>query len=745
MKVYAQDGALISEYGEVRRAPVKLAEVPQPLVKAILAAEDDRFYQHPGVDWRAVIRATVSLLTTRELRQGASTITMQLARNFFLTREKTFLRKLNEVLLAFKIERELSKDEILELYLNKIYFGHRAYGVAAAAYVYYGAELADLHLAEIAMLAGLPKAPSTSNPVANPATAMTRRNYVLRRLYALGNITKRDLRIAIRTRNTASLHGARSELSAAHAGEMVRAYIVERYGDAGYTAGLKVTTSIKTPLQELANRALRDALHRYDQRHGYRGPEHTVRLAPASGELEWREALKRFQTVGDLLPALVIGVGGREAAVFTPERGQTTIDWKAMAWARRIEPTGRRGPVPVKARDILHRGDVVRLQWTPDGKPRLAQVPAVEGAFVALDPGDGAILALTGGFDFTVSKFNRVTQARRQPGSGFKPFIYSAALEAGFSAATVVEDAPIEIYDPSLGKTWRPENYSHTYWGPVRLREALAASRNLVSVRVLQQIGLDFAINHLQRFGFSKRYLPFGLSLSLGTAEVTPLELARGYAVFANNGFLVDPYLIQKVETRTGEVLLDRNAPDPAELRKIPTPNEALVLTHHPARRAISAQNAWIMTSMMQDVIRSGTATAALSLKRRDLAGKTGTTDEHKDTWFTGYNSRLVASAWVGFDQAKSLGGRETGGQVALPMWISFMRGALAGMPESLPPEPSGLTRARVDRETGTLTDADNPNAIYEVFQPNAMPAQGPEPSASDAPDDTPRISEQLF
>ncbi len=745
LKVYSRDLSLLAEFGETRRAPMQLKDLPQTLINAVLAAEDDRFFRHPGVDWRGILRAVIQLLLTGEKIEGGSTITMQVARNFFLTPEKTYLRKINEILLALKIERELTKKEILELYLNKIYFGHRSYGVAAAAHVYYGTTVQNLGLPELAMIAGLPKAPSKLNPITDLERAVARRNFVLSRMRDLGMISKQDYRAAKRTKDSASLHGQAVEINASHLAEMVRVYMVEHFGKEVYNAGYRVVTTISDRLQAASTRALRHGLLRYDQRHGYRGPEQRHRLSDSVTEAEWTRILQGYPSIGDLRAALVIAATDTSITAFTLDVGLITVDWGGLAWARNYTRAG--AGVAKQARDLLMPGDVVRVEATEKGGFRLAQVPAAEGAFVALDPRDGAILALSGGFDFSQSKFNRVTQARRLAGSGFKPFIYSAALVSGYTAASIVNDAPFEFYDPALDRFWRPENYTHNYMGPVRLREALALSRNLVSVRLLQAIGVNKAVSHIKRFGFDKHYLPRNLSLALGTAEVTPLELARGYVAFANGGFRVDPYFIERIENDRGEIIMSRQSAVQCESCDEQAPAvSALTGTAERGVRAINAQNAWIMTSMMQEVMRTGTAKAALSLNRTDIAGKTGTTNDHKDTWFSGFNHQIVATAWVGFDQAKSLGPKETGARVALPIWMEFIRTALAGTSESTAPEPPGLVTVRIDRDTGLLTDAGNPRAMFEVFRADNTPREYDRENTweSGAPDAA-ALPEQLF
>jgi penicillin-binding protein 1A len=710
-------------------------------VQAVLAAEDERFYHHPGVDWQAIIRAAIELVKTGEKRQGGSTITMQVARNFFLTREKTYLRKLNEILLALKIERELSKDAILELYLNKIYLGHRAYGVGAAAQVYYGRKLDELTLPQIAMIAGLPKAPSALNPVTDASRALQRRNYVLGRMYTLGQLSEQEFKGALATPVTARLHGLAIAVSAPYVAEMVRGYMTERYGEAAYTAGYRVITTVSEHLQSAANRALRGAVLEYDRRHGYRGPEHHNGLNEAGDKGSWLRLLEGTRPIGGLVPGLVVEVGQQSIDVFAQALGRITIGWEGLAWARAYVDENRRGPEPKSAAEIVQVGDVIRVQRNAGGTWRLAQVPEVEGALVALSPNDGAVLALSGGFAFVKSKFNRVTQGYRQPGSNFKPFIYSAALESGFTAASLINDAPVVIAEPGQA-VWRPENYTGKFYGPTRLRDALTFSRNVVSVRLLRSMGIAQAIDHITRFGFDPRRLPRTLSLALGSASVSPLQLAGGYAVLANGGYRVRPYFIDRIEAAEGSVVMQHNpamvchrcerleGADHDPLPESVAPQQGLSssdlstpVTRY-AKRTISARNAWLMTSMMRDVIRRGTGKRARALQRADLAGKTGTTNAHKDTWFSGFNSSLVATTWVGFDDNRSLGKWETGASAALPMWVEFMKTALEGVPESTLPQPAGLVTVRIDPDTGLLANTADPKAMFESFYAEQVPTR---------------------
>ena len=725
LRVYSRDGRLIAEFGEMRRIPLGLAEIPDRLVKAVLAAEDDRFFEHPGIDYQSLARAAVQLAKTGERRQGGSTITMQVARNFFLSPEKTFVRKLTEILLALRIESELSKNEILELYLNKIYLGHRAYGVGAAAQIYYGKNVQDLDLAEIAMIAGLPKAPSRFNPIANPERAVQRRNYILGRMRDLGYIGLADYNEALKAPETARVQLAPVELDAPYVAEMARSEMVERFGPDAYTNGYRVYTTLDSRLQPLAQRVLRENLEAYDQRHGYRGPEGRLQRPLLSRPDAVDVALGELRAVGGLQPAVVTGVQDKERRAELRLSGQEriVIEWEGLSWARRYQDENRQGAAPRKPSDVLAEGDIVRVRQVSDAKGtrwRLAQVPDVEGAFLALDPGTGAIRALVGGYDFDRNKFNRVVQAQRQPGSGFKPFVYSAALEAGFSTASVIDDAPLEIWEPGMPQVWRPENYDGAYKGPMRMREALVQSRNLVSIRLLKAVGVSKALDHIRAFGFDPASLPHNLTLALGTATLSPLDMARGFGILANGGYRIQPYLLERVEEE-GRPPVYQAQPETVclECAGGATPGGAPV-----APRVLSAENAFMVTSMLQDVTKRGTAAAARVLNRKDIAGKTGTTNEWRDAWFNGYAPSLVAVSWVGFDSMKPLGKGETGGKAALPAWIAFMREALDGVPDEPPPMPSGVVAVRVDPDTGMRLGAGQ-GGVFEVFRADAVPPVG--------------------
>jgi penicillin-binding protein 1A len=723
LRVYTRDRRLLAEFGEKRRNPVHIEDVPQDLVHAFLAAEDDRFFEHPGVDMFGLARAVFELIRTGEKRQGGSTITMQVARNFYLSREKTYLRKLSEIILAFRIEQSLSKPEILELYLNKIYLGHRAYGVEAAARVYYGTGIGDLSIAQMAMIAALPKAPSRVNPVNNPSAAKIRRNYILDRMHKLGFIDA-DTHAAARAEvDLAELHTVQAEAQAPWLAEMVRDEMVRRFGPQAYTSGYEVVTTLDTDRQAAANAAMRRALLDYSRRHGYRGPE--GRAEPDGMEAgDWSGLLRDYPARGGLVAGLVTQVEEKSVQVVLRSGDTLGIDWDGLSWARPYKSANRKGPGPEKAADILAVGDIVRLE--EDGqKWLLAQVPQVQGALVSLRPVDGAIVALVGGFDFGDSKFNRVTQAKRQPGSSFKPIIYSAALESGFTPATIINDAPVVFDDAALEATWRPENYSGKFYGPTRLREALYRSRNLVSIRVLRTIGATRAASYAERFGFAAAQLPKDLTLALGSASATPLQMARAYAVFASGGYRVNPYFITRIHDAEGNVIEAARpvvacAECPPVLEDLQGREQPLPL----AQAVITPQNAWLMDSMMRDVIQRGTGQRARALGRSDLGGKTGTTNDQKDAWFCGYNPSLVGVSWVGFDKLEPLGRGETGGRAALPMWMAYMGDALKGSPVINRRQPEGLVTVRIDPQSGLLARSGQADGIFESFRSDSVPTE---------------------
>ncbi len=726
LRVYSKNNSLIAEFGEKRRIPITIDQVPKRMIHAILSSEDDRFYEHPGVDWQGLLRAVVSLAKTGEKKQGGSTITMQVARNFFLTREKTYLRKINEILLALKIEQELTKDEILELYLNKIYLGQRAYGIATAAYIYYGKTLEELSLPQMAMLAGLPKAPSTTNPITNPSAAKKRRHYVLQRMLKVGHITEAEFNDADATELTAELHSTNVELNAPYIAEMVRAELFEQYGDAIYTEGMNVYTTIVDANQEAANQSVRKSLLDYDIRHGYRGAESIAEITSEMSGEDWKELLSQFSDIAGLYAGLVISTEEKSINVYINKIGLVKVDWPGLKWARKYISENLRDKEPKKADDIVTVGNIIRVIQDEEGNWRLSQIPEVEGALVSMNPNNGATLALTGGFDFFKSKFNRVTQAKRQAGSGFKPFIYSAALESGETTASIINDAPVILDDAGLEGEWRPENYGRDYKGPMRMRQALIQSRNLVSIRLLNRMGIPFALDHVAKFGFNKDELPSNLSLSLGSGEITPWQQASSYSVFANGGYKVEPYFIERIEDAEDNVLFKANPiqvcadclenSEPASIEgNLDTESDNPTPLY--AQRVVDERNIWLTNSMTQDVIRFGTGRKAMSLGRNDLSGKTGTTNDQRDAWFCGFNNDVVTVVWVGFDKFLPLGARETGARAALPMWIDYMKVALKDKNENAMSRPEGLVNVRINKLTGKPTSADNPNAFFETFR----------------------------
>ncbi len=723
LQIFTHDGKLMAEYGERRRIPIPYAQIPKQLIDAVLATEDQRYFQHPGIDIPGLVRATFKLIATGKKEQGGSTITMQVARSFYLNPHKTFGRKLREILLALKIDHTLSKQKILELYLNKIFLGNRAYGVAAAAEVYYGKKIDQLSLDQYAMLAGLPKAPSALNPISNPEAARKRRDHVLSRMLELGYIDQAAYQKALKAPLGASYHDLQTQVKAPYAAELVRQQLEEMYGDSIYTDGFNVYTTIDSRLQNIANLSVHDGLIGYDQRHGYRGPEQNLGVPDLKHMMTWEKTLRRIPALNGLEPAAVIEMSNQSVTALRANGSIITIPWTGLSWARKQINADYLGRMPRKAGDILKIGDVIRIAHT-DNNWRLAQIPKAEAGMVTLNPQDGELLALVGGFDFQNSKFNRITNALRQPGSSFKPFIYSAALEKGYTLATVINDAPI-IIENTDNSIWRPQNDKHKFYGPTRLRNALVHSLNLVSVRLMGLIGAPYAVSYATRFGFSAAQLPPTLSLALGSASVTPLDMAAGYAVFANSGYKVAPYIIDNIRNTQGQVLYQAKplaacpacAPDPTP---VDPKNPATDLGHAP--RVISARNAYLITSALHDVIQLGTGKEARSLNRPDLAGKTGTTNNQIDAWFIGYNSDLVTLAWVGFDQPQSL--HEYGAQAALPLWMQFMEAALRGKPEHTQDQPQGVVSVRIDPMTGARADADDPNAIFEYFMEPYVPSE---------------------
>lgn len=738
LRVYSADGVQIGEFGEMRRTPLKYDEIPEAMIQAVLGAEDDRFFTHPGVDYQGLFRAVGKFVTTGEKAQGGSTITMQVARNFFLSSEKTFFRKFSEILLALRIEGELTKKEILELYLNKIYFGKRAYGVAAAAQTYFGKELKDLTVAQVAMIAGLPKAPSSYNPIVNPKRALIRRNYVLRRMLDLSFITEDNYRKAVLEDITASLHGQGIDVEAPYVSEMARKQVVEQFGENVYTEGYKIYTTVNSRLQQEANLALRKSLLDYESRHGYRGAlKRLDRLNAATPDV-WDDELEQISPVPVLQPGVVIDVDDENAYVYLLGNRIIAVCWNGLKWAAPYVDGTSVGAAPQKPADVVRAGDVIHVYRTAKMGWVLGQVPEVEGAIVSLRARDGGVLAMVGGFDFYRSNFNRVDQAKRQPGSSFKPFVYSAALEKGFTAATLINDAPVVFDDPGLEDTWKPENYTGEFFGPTRLREALVNSRNLVSIRILRSIGISYAIDYAKRFGFDAADLPKDLSLALGSANVTPLSIVKGYAIFANGGYRVEPYLITRIEKANGEIVYRANPATVCEACEEEASSEttAPITTgtqgainrgksapKNVAPRVITPQNAYIMNSIMRDIVQRGTGRRARVLGRSDLAGKTGTTNDQRDVWFSGFNREIVTTTWMGFDKPIPLGHNESGAQSALPMWINYMGEALKGVPDEPMEQPPGIVSVRIDPKTGLLADSRLPSALFEIFTSETVPS----------------------
>jgi penicillin-binding protein 1A len=734
LRIFSAEGSLMAEFGEKRRIPLEHNEIPEQLIQAVLASEDARFFEHHGVDYKGILRAVYSLATTGVKAQGGSTITMQVARNFFLTREKTYLRKLNEIILSLQIEQSLSKNEILTLYLNKIYLGNRAYGVGAAANVYYGKSIEELNLPQFAMIAGLPKAPSAFNPIANPERALLRRDYVLRRMWEVGYISQQDYLTAIQAPITASYHRRGIEVYAPYVAEMIRTQLIEQYGEEVYDIGLNVYTTIKAKHQLAANKALQSALLDYDKRHGYRGVLKHISFDETPNQETFEQALTTFDTIGPLSPGIVSSVESSVGEVYIKSVGITELKLASMTWASKQLSTNSRGKNPRKVTDVLSVGDIIYLTQDQDGQWSLAQLPQVEGALIAVSPHDGAITALNGGFEYFQNKFNRVTQSRRQPGSGFKPFIYSAALEKGYTAASIINDAPVVLDDASLENEWRPQNYSQKFYGPTRLREGLIHSRNLVSIRLLRDITPDYAIEYAGKFGFDTEQMPHNLSLALGSGSAAPWDMARAYSAIANGGYRIEPYVIQRIEDANGKILMQAEPATACEACLITLDNQELEADYNslapkPAERIMTPQNNYIMNSMMRDVVRYGTGRKALALGRNDLAGKTGTTNNQVDAWFNGFHPELVAISWVGFDSPKTLGHYETGGRAALPMWIDFMSVALDDVPESPLIEPVGMITVKIDPYTGLLASPDSRGAIDETFRTEDVPTHMVMPS----------------
>lgn len=775
LRIYSSDGKLISQFGEKRRIPLTLDEVPKPLLQAFIATEDARFYEHGGIDPVGVLRAALVMLTTGEKKQGASTITMQVARNFFLTRDKTIIRKVKEIFISYHIEELLTKDEILELYVNRIYLGQRAYGVGAAAQVYFGKNVQELSLSELAVIAGLPKAPSTLNPITSPSRALARRNVVLMRMNEVGYISQTEYQAALQEPLVARYHGAEIDLYAPYISEMARDYMVQKYGEEeAYTNGYNVYTTISSDLQLKAQQALRNNVYAYDERHGYRGPAAVLWTDEKPESAQIKTELAKIASVQELQPAAVISIADQQASIMTAKGETKVITWDGLKWARKFITDKRQGSVPKSASDILKVGERI---WIRDNGQylQLSQVPEVASATVSLDPKNGAIRTLVGGYSFSQSQYNRVTQAKRQLGSNIKPFIYAAALEKGFTLATLIDNAPINKPDISQGTAWRPKNSPDIYGGPTRLRVGLAQSINVMSVRAMRHVGLDETIAQLVEFGFDPNDLPRNESIALGSSSVTPLQVVTAFNVFANGGFLLEPFYIDRVEDAYGNVIEKANptlACKPSQSLSQPvTPSDPMAFsvsgdssaepsapvaqcfeqTGRYAPQIISEQTAFLITEALKSVIWGGgdwskgtgwqgTAwRAAKLIKRHDIAGKTGTTNESRDTWFSGFSPVITSTFWVGFDDhGRQLGrtawnangekdqitGAEAGAKTAGPGWNEFMNSVLQGTPETTSIPPEGIVSVRIDLATGKLTRKTDYTSAFEYFISGTEPKE---------------------
>jgi len=725
LRIYSADNYLIGEFGEERRAFIKISDVPQNLKDAVLAIEDRRFYQHHGIDTKGVMRAIKNNLTGKA-HEGASTITMQVAKNFFTVpgKKRTIIIKIKEALLAIKIEKTLTKDQILELYLNQIYLGQRAYGFAAASQVYFGKPLSKLTLAESALLAGLPKAPSSYNPFTNPKRAIGRQNEVLRDMHRFGFIDEAKFDAAMQQTLKYKAGKFSRDLNAAYVAEIVRQILFDRYEDAIYSSGLKVYTTILKANQDAANNAVLQGILEYQRRQGYQKAEKTIDLAQLNStnlDEGLQLALDEIEEYRGFVPAIVTEVSAKSVKVFSKKGEHLEISGIGLSLLQKN--LSDKDP----KNDKIKVGSVVRIIKS-QGLWNIVQLPEVESALIALNPENGAVTALVGGFDFNRSKFNHVTQAWRQPGSSFKPFVYSAALEKGFTPASIVEDEPITMSASENGsnKDWAPKNFDGQYEGPIRLRTALTKSKNMVSIRVLQSIGARYAQDYITKFGFSRKDHPAYLTMALGAGQVTPWGMAAGYAVFANGGYRIEPHLISKITDSNGNIIEEKQYPRARQT----------------APRVIDGRNAFLMTSMMHDVVQMGTATRAKQLGRQDLAGKTGTTNNLVDAWFAGFNPKQVAVAWIGYDQPRSLGRDETGGKAALPIWIRYMATALNGIPDEPYSVPDGVMAVKIDPALGILINEDE-EGMYEYFyQENPPPSVETvlppmeEPTESDFPPD---------
>jgi penicillin-binding protein 1A len=740
MRVYTGDGQLIGQFGEQKRSPLTFDAIPEQFIKALLAAEDDNFFGHRGIDVMGLMRAVSELVLTGEKGSGGSTLTMQVARNYFLSLDRTFMRKFNEILLAIEIERALDKQEIFELYFNRVFLGHRAYGFEAASQVYYGVGIGELDLAQHAMLAGIPKAPSRNNPISRPEAGKERRDWILGRMLQLGYINTTQYNAAAQQPVTGRHHGAQLNFTAHYAAEMARQQMLQRYGMAAYNDGFHVYTTINSDLQQVARLAVIDGLTTYDKRHGYRGPERQLAQTGSDNTQLWVDTLAETAVIAGLLPAVVTAVEQDKVILLLPNGSQQELWWEnGLRQAVPYLTENARGRRPKTPDDVLSVGDLIRITQKDD-EWHLAQVPAAQAALVSLNPDNGAIVSIVGGLGFELSKFNRAIQALRQPGSNFKPFVYSAALEAGFTAASIINDAPVVMEDSSLEDIWRPENDGGKFYGPTRLRWALTKSRNLVSIRLVQQLGVNTLIDYAERFGFDTSDFAPDLSLALGTHAMSPLELATAYAMLANGCYRVEPYLIQSIDNLAGETVFDARpltvcrdceyATTPTasgpelSMEQILVGQESEQDTPPAAPRVMDERVNYIINSILRDVITRGTGRRALVLERSDIGGKTGTTNGPMDAWFSGFNRDVATSTWVGFDNYTPLGRKEFGGTAALPIWIDYMREALRDSPEVERPLPPGLVHVKIDPDTGQLARSRQRNAIFEYFREEHVPRQ---------------------
>ncbi|MGD8118218.1 penicillin-binding protein 1A [Vibrio sp. TRT 29B02] len=770
MQVFSQDGKLISQFGEKRRIPVAYDDIPQHLIEALIATEDSRFYDHPGIDPIGITRAAVVVALSGSAKQGASTITQQLARNFFLSNEKKIMRKIKEIFIAIHIEQLLSKEEIMELYVNKIFLGYRSYGFGAAAQTYFGKELKDLSLSEIAILAGMPKAPSTMNPIYSLERATHRRNVVLLRMLDEKYITQDEYDQAREEPIMSQYHGAEIELSAPYVAELARAWMVARYGeDEAYTSGMKIYTTVDSKLQAAANDSAINNLLAYDERHGYRGAEKVLwkEDQAAFEQAQIDKTLNDVPSYGELIPAVVTKVENKQATISVKGQGIQTLTWDNIKWARKFLTDDRQGQSPSNAKEVLKAGEQIwvrQVKITSDNDEatfawHLSQVPNANTAFVAMNPENGAVLSLVGGFNFVHNKFNRATQSVRQVGSSIKPFIYSAAIDKGMTLASLVNDAPINQWDQSQGTAWRPKNSPPTYIGPTRLRIGLAQSKNVMAVRVLREVGLDETREYLTRFGFELDQLPRSETIALGAGSLTPIKMAQGYSVFANGGYYVEPFYISRVEGPFGDLEFEatpkticRQGCESAQSISGQFAEQDVTEQQTPqyAPQVISEQTAFLMREMMYSNIWgggnwrdgtgwNGTGWRAQSLERRDIGGKTGTTNDSKDAWYNGYGPGMVAIAWVGFDDhnrnlgttkpnsnldKNQISGAEAGAKTAQPAWVDFMHTALVGVPEQAKVIPENIVRVRIDRDSGLLTNKFDSSSMFEYFLEGTEPTE---------------------